>query len=375
MSTKKSSPGLEIHLKGLEKKTLGLLHKVSQFDLDLCALEQDLGIPEQLAVKLKSLDQCLQDVNELLDVIEIIPQISAGAGEMKEVLSSIKSPLHKAFKVSSDFDILVRPVRIAMAKLEIKITALDRELNSAVAKAQQFTALVDLTRQCIFRVPDGAAKDKLANEIDRNYGKVDTTAKQANKLLNLLMHSVDRITVEAKQIENRLKPLEAVSGPIDKIIDKLNIIMSPMRAVEDALSHIISVPYEGYSKYCRKWGIPYPCGWHKVYFRFTVKEIISDLSDVIEPVENLLNNEMKHFLGPVIKGLNLQSRLKTKLPSIPGLNSLHEKLEALLGNFTTLPEEVEELLKKTAQLEKKIDTIIEEYGQWQKMYETCNECV
>lgn len=369
MRTGKSVVQLESHLKDLEKNSKGLAHKVSHFDLDLLNLERDLDIPEKLAVKLKTLDQSLLTLDEVLDVIEIIPQINLEVGELKEAVDTIKAPLHKAYKASSNFDAIVKPVRTAVAKLEIKIKALDREMNAAIKKVQKFTKLMDQTGQCLSTIPAGEPREKLRLEMDQTSREVDVVVKAADKLMILLMDSIDRINKEVAQIKRRLKPLQEITKPIDEIISKLNLIIGPLKALESALSHIISVPYEGYAKYCRKWGIPYPCGWHKIYFRFSVKEIISDLDSVVKPVEDLLNKEVNSFLKPIIKALHL----KIKLPSIPGLGSLNVKLKALLGNFISLPEEVDRLLKKAAELEKEIDAIVEKNRQWRQMNETCNK--
>ena len=89
----------------------------------------------------------------------------------------------------------------------------------------------------------------------------------------------------------------------------------------------------------------------------------------MKPAEELLKKETDIFLEPILKTLNF----KTKLSSIPGLDSLSTKLQALYVNFVTLPKEIDELLKKAGQLEKEIDAIHEKHGQWQQMQETCKK--
>ena len=83
----------------------------------------------------------------------------------------------------------------------------------------------------------------------------------------------------------------------------------------------------------------------------------------------MLIKEVNIFLKPMLKSLHF----KTKLSSILGLDSLSTKLQALFGNFITLPKEVDKLLKKAGQLEKEIDAIHEKHGQWQQMQETCKK--
>jgi len=369
VKTTKSVAHLELHIKDLEKNTQDLKLKVSHFDLDSVNLEQDLEIVEKLEVKLKTLDQSLLTLDETLLVIKIVPEIRTEADVLKTAIDMIKAPLHKVYVASSDLDAIVKPVLTAVAKLDVKIKALDREIKMTIEKLGKFNTLVDQTGQCITSIPAGEPREKLNHEMDQASVKIDTRVKGADKLLILLIDSIDQIKKQVEQIENRLKLLEEISSSMDQSISELNVIIGPLKVLENALSHIISIPYEGYTRYCRKWGIPYPCGWHTVHFRFSVEEIISGLRGMLKPIVDLLNRAMHSFLDPILKKLHF----KVKLPSIKRLDSLNTTLHALQGNFIVLPKEVNALLNKAEQLEKEIDAIIEKRGQWQQMHETCKK--
>lgn len=365
----KSAAHLELQIKDLEKNTRDLKLKVSHFDLDSVNLEQDLEIVEKMDVKLKTLDQSLLTLYETLSIIKIVPQIATEAEVLKAAIEIIKAPLHKAYIASSKLDAIMKPVLSAAAKLDVKIKALDREMKMTLERLGKFNTLVDQTGQCISSIPAGDPGEKLSHEMDQACGEIDTRVKDADKLLILLIDSMDQIKKQVEQIENRLQQLEEISASIDQFISELNILIGSLKVLENALSHIISVPYEGYTRYCRKLGIPYPCGWHTVHFRFSVEEIILGLKGILKPIADLLNKAMHIFLDPILKKLPF----KVKLLSIKRIDSLNTILHALQGNFIALPKEVDALLNKAGQLEKEIDAIIEKRGQWQQMHETCRK--
>ena len=369
MKNEKSVAHLELHIKDLEKTTQNLELDISHCELYLVSLKKNLKTPEKLLANLKTLDQSLETLDEILDVIIIIPQISIGAEELKEAIDTIKMPINKASVVSSDFDTIMENAHTAVAKLKVKIQVPHHKMKLTREKVDKFNTLVNQTVQCITSIPAEVPREKQYNEMAQASVKVDTQVKDVIKLSILLVDSFDRINKELEQIEKRLQLLDEISEPIDKIISELNLIMVPLNPLKNALFHMISVPCEGYYRYCRKWRIPYPCGWHTVHVSFSVNQIITGFSGILKPVEEQLNKEMNIFLKPILKTLNF----KTKLSSIPGLDSLSTKLQALYGNFVTLPKEIDELLKKAGQLEKEIDTIDEKCGHWQQMQETCKK--
>lgn len=369
MKNEKSVAHLESHIKDLQKTILNLELEGDQFVLDMETLEQNLKIPEKLVANLKTLDQSLVTLDKILDLIIIIPQITIGGRELKKAIDVIKIPIHKARVVSSDFDMIMKNVLTAVAKLKVKIQTLDYEMEVKRDKVARFNTLVNKTVQCISSIPVGDPREKQYDEMIQASVEVDTQVKNAIKLLLLIEDSLDRINKEVEQIDKRLKFLEELSEPIEKITFELNLITVPLKPLMMALSHRISVPYERAFRYCKKWGIPYPCGWHTVHAKFSVNQILSGLSGIFKPIEDMLLKEMNVFLKPMLKSLHF----KTKLSSVPELDSLSAKLQALFANFVTLPKEVDELLKKAGQLEKEIDLIHEKHGQWQQMQETCRK--
>lgn len=370
MKNEKSVAHLKTHIKDLQKTALNLELDGDRFVLDMESLEQNLETPEKLVANLKTLDESLDTLDEILDIIIIIPQITIEGRELKKAIDMIKVPIHKANVVSSYCDILVKDVLTAVAKLKVKIQELDHEIEVKRDKVAKFNTLVNQTVQCIINIPAGDLREKQYLEMIQASVEVDTQVKNAIKLLLLLDDSLVRINKEVEQIYQRLKSLEEISEPIEKIIFELNLILVPLKSLKNALSHMISVPSERSTRYCRKWGIPYPCGRYMVHATFSVEQIISGLSGgIVKPVEGMLLKETNAFLNSMLKSLHF----KTKLSSIPGLDSLNTELQALYGNFIVLPKEVDELLKKAGQLEKEIDVLHEKHGQWQQMQETCRK--
>lgn len=366
MKNEKPVAHLELHIKDLQKTTLNLELEGDQFILDMESLEQNLEIPKKLVADLKTLDESLDTLDEILGTIIIIPQLAIEGCELKKEIDMIKMPIHKANMVLSDYDILMKSVLTAVATLKVKIQKLDFDMEVKRDKVAKFNTVVKQTVQYISNISAEAPRERQYNEMIQASVVVDTQVKNAIKLLLLLDDSLERINKEAEQIDKRLKLLEKISEPINKIIFELNLITIPLKPLKIALSHRISVPYEKAFRYCRKWGISYPCGWHTVHARFSCEQIISGLNGIFKPIEDILKKEVNTFLKPMLKSLHF----KTKLLSIPGLGSLNANLQALSSNFIALPKEIDELLKKAGQLEQAIDAIYEQHRQWQQMQET-----
>ena len=189
-----------------------------QFVLDLESLEQNLETPEKLVANLKTLDESLDTLDEILDIIIIIPQITIGGRELKKAIDVIKGQIHKANIVSSDCDILMKDVLTAVATLKVKIQELDHEMEVKRDKVAKFNTLVNQTVQCISNIPAGDFREKQYYEMILASEVVDTQVKNAIKLLILLDDSLERINKEVEQIDKRLKFLEEISKPIEKII-------------------------------------------------------------------------------------------------------------------------------------------------------------
>ncbi len=358
---------LKSHINDLRTTLLDLELEGDEFVHDMGKLEQDLEAPEKLVTDLKTLDESLDTLDEILDVCIVIPQIHIGGRELKKAIDMIKAPIHKARIVSSHCDPLMQDVLNAVTKLKTEIQKMDQDMEVKRDKVAKFNASVEQTMQCITNIPTQTSRGKQYGEMSQASAEVDKQVKNADKLVLLLDDSLDRINKEVEHIGDKLEFVEQISKPVEKIISEINLVTVPLQALKHALTHKISVPYERSTKFCRKWGIPYPCEWHVVHASFSVEQILSGLVGPAKPVEGMLKKEAKAFLAHRLKSLHFE----TKLSSIPGIDSLSAKLQDLFGHFMSLPKEIEELLKKAGKLELEIDAIHERRGEWQQMQDAC----
>lgn len=96
------------------------------------------------------------------------------------------------------------------------------------------------------------------------------------------------------------------------------------------------------SENVQKWGVPYVCGWHTVYYSFTTQQILDGLNGVIQPVMDLLNDAMNQILKPLLNKLNLD----IPLPVIPGLDILDTIKIQLPDTFNGIISMLDSLLNR-----------------------------
>jgi hypothetical protein len=99
--------------------------------------------------------------------------------------------------------------------------------------------------------------------------------------------------------------------------------------------------------------MPYPCGWHTVYFSFSIQQILDGVTGVLRPVMDLLQSAMDTILNLLLGALNLD----IKLPDIPGLAKLERLVDSLLSGLTPLADAVANLQREARALTAALDRV------------------
>ncbi|RBW59411.1 hypothetical protein DS884_06640 [Tenacibaculum sp. E3R01] len=312
-----------------EGNTAKLEADVKTVSQDLQTIDNDLTMSKTINTKLKDLDSALSEAVELLEVVSIIPEIGTEASELKNVLSTFKKPIDEALDVSNKVEKVVAPIRNAIEKVEPKVKQIDEVLLKLMNAENQFIATLGGAINCINSLPNSTVKTELVNEIDTAAGKVDPVVLTFDDAQIKILNGIAEATEEVEKIKHLVMGLVSLENQINAVMNVLNPLISALNSVKNVLSHTIRVPYGGYPKVCYKHvlgvKVPYPCGWHTVYFSFSVEQIIKGGLSVIGPVMDLLNKAMNAVLQPVLRALNLNIHL----PSIPGLSILNDLSEDL----------------------------------------------
>ena len=303
-----------------ESNTAKLEADVKTLDQDLQTIDSDLAISKTINSELNSLDSALNEAIQLLEVVSIIPEIGAEASELKTTLAAFKKPIDEALTVSNDIEKIISPIRNTIEKVEPQVKKVDEVLLKLMNAENQFIATLGSAIQCINALPDSTIKTDLENQIDASATTVDPVVLKFDSVQVQLLNAINSAEEKAEDLKHLVMGLVSLQSQINAVMNVLNPLISELNAVKNVLSHTIRVPYGGYPKICHKWGVPYPCGWHTVYFSFSVEQIIKGGLSVIGPVMDLLNKAMNAVLQPILKALHLN----INLPSIPGLSILND---------------------------------------------------
>ena len=348
-----------------ENHTAQLESDVKTIDTDLNTLDQDLLVSKKINTALGELNTALGEAVQLLEIVAIIPEIGAEASELKTTISTFKVPIANALNVSNKLESVIGPVRTKIEQIEPKVKQIDTALLNTMNAENKFISVLGDATHCINALPAGNIKTELEGKLNAAANTVDPVVLKFDSAQVALLNAINDAKTTLSSITVLAGTLATINAQINAVFAVLNPLISGLNSVKNALSHTIRVPYGGYPKFCKKWGIPYPCGWHTVYFSFSVEQILKGGLSVIGPVMSLLNDAMKSFLNPILSALHLN----INLPSIPGLGNLENLANALENSFSSVENALSGLVGNLNQF----DAIISQIEAFENEVATINQ--
>jgi hypothetical protein len=325
-----------------ESHTSQIESDVKKVSHDLDSIHQDLAISKKINQSLNDLSSSLTIAKELLTVVSIIPEIGSEASALKNTISEFQIPIKSALACSNKIEKVIKPVRSSIEKIEPKIEKVDTKLLSIMNIENQFVSSLGSATHCINSLPNSTIKSNLVEEIEKASEAIDSSVLQFDKTQLGLLAGVEAAKDQCEKIKSWTADLINLNKEINAVINRLKPLISALKAIKRVFKYVIRVPYGGYPKFCKKWGVPYPCGWHTVYFSFSIGQILHGISGVLAPIMNLLNKAMNAILSPLLKALNLN----INLPSIPGLVVLDNLMHDLESTYKSITEPFNELIKE-----------------------------
>lgn len=327
-----------------EDHTAQIESGVEAIEKDLEELLDDLEISKTVNASLHRLDSSLTTTTQLLTVVSIIPQISTAASRLRTVITRFHPPIKKAVKESDAVEKIIRPIRDKIAKIEPRVEQADNALLEVMQTESQLLGALGGAYQCISTLPESTVRTTLEEQLETASGAMQPVVVKFDQAQVQFLKDVRTATRNVDKISSWARGLVNLNAEINRVLDTLQPLISTMRQISSALKKTIRVPYGGWPKMCKKWGIPYPCGWHTTYFSFTVQQILDGVEGVVGPVMDLLNKAVDAVLNPLLKALNLN----LKLPEIPGLKVLTELKQKLKATYDSFDKGLQKLLGRMA---------------------------
>lgn len=357
-------------LSASESHTSQLERDVKAVDQNLISIDQDLLISKKINTSLNDLNSALGEAVELLEIASIIPEIGSEASELKNMISTFKTPISNALSASNKLENIVGPIRTKIEQIEPKVKKVDMVLLNTMNAENKFISVLGDATNCINSLPSGSFKQDLVDKLNQASAGIDPVVLNFDKIQITLLSAIS-------ETENKLKNILYLAGDLANINNQINAVLksvinpliSTLNTVKQALNHTIRIPYGGYPKICHKTvlgvSVPYPCGWHTVYFSFSVEQIIKGGLNVLAPVMDLLNKAMNAFLHPILKALHLNIHL----PNIPGLEKINQLTNELESQFNRIENTLNELTEDADQF----DAIIAKIEAFEKEILSVNQ--
>jgi len=328
--------------------------------------QEKLEVSKSVNRNLTKLKDSLDTASDLLSVVSIVPKIGAAANRAKKVIDTFNKSISKAKTVSDRIEKALKPLREVITKADKKAEELDHAILIINNKENQSISFLGDAQGCILSLPGGSVRDGLENNLDNTSAKIEPIVEQFDAVQTTMLKGINDVEKKLNSLSSDLNKLKAIDAAVKAAIRQLSPLISALRSLARAFRKTIRVPYSGNPKMCKRWGVPYPCGWKTVYFSFTIQQILNGVNGVIKPVMKELNKAMDAVLKPLLKALNLN----IKLPAIPHINDLgnvFDNIEKLLnpieGIVDGLSKQFKEYQKLMTQIEKKMNAVKDIYNK------------
>lgn len=323
-------------LSDAEAHTVTLESETKELADDLENLDEGLEISEQVNKALKNLNATLTSVQEMLATVSIVPEIEEEAESLKATLEAFQVPLEKALEVSNELEETLEPIRTGVDLLVAGLQTTDLLLVATMNAENGAISTFGKAQTCIQSQPDSPKKTSLQAQLEAASANLDPTVIRFDAAQTTLLAGFSIINSALAQIQSWTSALTTLLAEINHVMSVLKPLVTPLKALKKGLSHVIRVPYLGYPKFCEK---IIPCGWHTVYFSFSVEHILKGVSGVLKPVEDLLEKALGVFLKPLLKALHLN----ITLPAIDGLDVLETMETQVSSEYNLIQTGVENL--------------------------------
>lgn len=317
------------HMSTTEGHTTEIEADVEAIDKHLLEIHHDLDYSRKLNESLHTLDTALKTASQLLSVVGIIPAIRTPASVLKKSFDAYEIPVSKAVTASNNVEKIVKPIRERVARIEPKVNKADENLLKAMNLENNFIDILGRAQLCVNSQAPSDIKSALAGKLEEASSNLDPLVLKFDAVQVGFINSIEDVKQKTEQLKCWVVQLIDLNAQINRVMATLSPLIDSLNAIAAAFKQTIRIPYGGYPKMCYEWWGAYPCGWHTVYYSFTIQQILNGVTGAIKPVMDLLDKAMRAVLQPLLNRLNLN----ITLPEIPGLSILDDLTAHLTASF------------------------------------------
>lgn len=287
---------------------------------------------------LSRLDDNLGVISVVMTALKPVPYAGTAVGAVKPAVDTMKKGVHPVRTKANALEKKVKPVREKLQKVENQVAKAKAKLGDLRNQATAFKTKLEEVYDCNKKrsaLTFLKAEDKFCDEMDPSIRLLDKALDRANQL-------ADNIDDRIKKVKDACQALIDVKKPLDEVDDVLKNMSKVLDPIKSALNKSIDVPYSVKVKVKvtkKKWWKVltfWDWKWESTTFSFTIQQII----DGIDTGIGFVNDKLMDLAKAALKKLNVNF---PKLPEIPGLSQLEDKLEDVLGFIGQLEKDLDKL--------------------------------
>jgi len=300
------------------QEAAALLIQLNKLDSNLGQIITVLGYSKTVDDDLTKLDNALTTVQDVLDVVTVIPEVGEAASAFKNAVTALSQEVHPARQSADKIEAKVKPLRDALQSVDNRLKQLIGPVQTIQTDSRQFLAKFTTVVTCIRSLPDGSYKTTGETYLDQFSSTAQPEVSGLNTGMTTATNAITTFYNALARLQQQLSPLSAIASAVNQVLGVLNPVISVLQQLQNDLQDIkITIP------------IPYP-------MNVSLYDIFKDFGEFINlalaPIQSLVNEALSalHVTLPSIPGLSNLINLNITIPGLPDFEGLLTPLEGFL---------------------------------------------
>ncbi len=277
------------------------------------------------------LNKTLKTTYKVLLALNAVPYVNAFASPTSTMVKTIQRPLDPvAVKVAKITNKTVVPMKKKLVSFKEIVDATVDKFSTADDTLKFADIFVVEFRGCV-----AASNNKaLYGTVESETKKINGEHKKLNGSLIDINDSIDGFEEVVASMSDISAAIAPVKDGIDTVTPYTDKVSGVAREIDKVLSKKVTI-----NLYFKK-------------YSFSVNDILDGIGGILNEAMDLLMNEAKKLLNPLLNELNIS------IPQIPGLDDLEREVEKLKGEYDALAAQADTLEKKAdefASYQQKLD--------------------
>lgn len=200
-----------------------------------------LEIPDRLDKDLRTYDNTLTLISELLAGAILVPPVSAEAAEAKNVVDSVQRPVHQVHKQVSEINRNIKPFRSRLKVVEGFLKKAQGWVDEAKAftdgekrKLMSMHKSLNVAEKSVYRTVDELALNIFC-------GLINAVIEIPIKVLHAMVKVMHEVLTSIGVLTKELHFIKRVSMDVIKLNEELELVLSPLQFLDKLLDKSVKI--------------------------------------------------------------------------------------------------------------------------------------